>query len=204
MNKTIVILANSVKHGKHCVAGKCINTKQWIRPVANDLGKELTKEEASYVNKYGKYVVKPKQKIEMNLVKQVSLVNQPENYLIDNNSKWEQKFKIEDFELEQYLDYPSTLWGTSSNVPYNEVINNEILIEQSLYLVKVDNLQLYVNSSNKRRAKFNYNNIQYDLPVTDPQFDKIVLNNQELSGILCLSLGECFNNNCYKIVATIF
>ena len=28
MNKTIVILANSVKHGKHCVAGKCIDTKQ--------------------------------------------------------------------------------------------------------------------------------------------------------------------------------
>lgn len=204
MIKTVVILANSVKHGKHCVAGKCIKTKQWIRPVGNNIGKELTDEEASYVNKYGKYIVKPKQKIEMNFIQQVPLVNQPENYLIDNNIKWEQKFKIEDFELEQYLDYPLTLWGTSSNVPYNEVINNEIVIEQSLYLVKVDNLQLYVNSSNKRRAKFNYNNIQYDLPVTDPQFDKIILNNQELSGILCLSLGECFNNNCYKIVATIF
>ena len=42
MNKTIVILANSVKHGKHCVAGKFIDTKQWIRPVANDSGKEIT------------------------------------------------------------------------------------------------------------------------------------------------------------------
>lgn len=204
MNKTIVILANSVKHGKHCVAGKCINTKQWIRPVANDLGKELTKEEASYVNKYGKYVVKPKQKIQMNLLKQVPLINQPENYLIDDNNNWEQKFKIDDFELEQYLDYPSTLWGKSSNVSYNKVINNEIVIEQSLYLVKVDNLELYVNSSNKRRAKLNYNNILYDLPVTDPQFDNILSNKQQLSGVLCLSLGECFNNNCYKIVATIF
>ncbi len=203
MNKTIVILANSVKHGKHCVAGKCIDTKQWIRPVANDSGKELTKEEASYLNKYGKYVVKPKQKIQMNLLKQVPLINQPENYLIDDNNNWEQKFKIDDFELEQYLDYPSTLWGKSSNVSYNKVINNEIVIEQSLYLVKVDNLELYVNSSNKRRAKFNYNNILYDLPVTDPQFDNI-LSNKQLSGILCLSLGECFNNNCYKIVATIF
>lgn len=204
MDKTVVILANSVKHGKHCVAGKCINTKQWIRPVANDLGKELTKEEASYINKYGKYVVKPKQKIQMNLLKQVPLVNQPENYLIDNNNNWEQKFKIDDFELEQYLDYPSTLWGTSSNVSYNKVINNEIVIEQSLYLVKVDNLKLYLNSSSKRRAKFNYNNTIYDLPVTDPQFDNILSNKLELLGILCLSLGECFHNNCYKIVATIF
>lgn len=203
MNKTIVILANSVKHGKHCVAGKCINTKQWIRPVSNDLGKELTKEEASFLNSYGKYIVRPKQKIEMNLVKQVSLVNQPENYLIDNNN-WEQKFKIEDSELEEYLDHPSTLWGKGSSVSYNKVKNNEIVIEQSLYLVKVDNLHLYVNSSSKRRVKFYYNNILYDLPVTDPQFDNILSNKQQLSGILCLSLGECFNNNCYKIVATIF
>ena len=204
MIKTVVILANSVKHGKHCVAGKCVNTKQWIRPVSDNEGKELTNEHVSYINKYGKYVVKPKQKIEMNLIQGVPLVNQPENYLINNNSTWQQRYKIEDFELEQYLDHPLTLWGTSTNVSYNEVINGNINIEQSLYLVKVDNLELHINNINKRRAKFTYNNIAYNLPVTDPQFDKIKSNNQQLLSILCLSLGECFNNNCYKIVATIF
>ena len=37
----MVVFANSVKHGKHCVAGKLIDSNEWIRPEANDLGAEL-------------------------------------------------------------------------------------------------------------------------------------------------------------------
>lgn len=203
MSNTIVILANSVKHGKHCVAGKCVQTKRWIRAVANKEGKELTDNQASYTNKYGNFIVKPKQKIEMNLSGHVPMINQPENYLIDN-TRWNQRYKIENSELNQYLDYPASLWGQGSNVSYSRVMNGDITIEQSLYLVKVELLQLYINNYNKRRAKFTYNNIGYDLPVTDPQFNKIISNNTELQGILCISLGECFNDNYYKIVATIF
>lgn len=203
MNQTVVILANSVKHNQHCVAGKCLETKKWVRPVSDQTGKELNDDQASYTNKYGKFIVKPKQKIEMNLAQQVPLINQPENYLIDG-SRWNQKYKISDYELDEFLDYPSSLWGKGTSVPYTKVMNGDMKIDQSLYLVKVEDLKLYINSQNKRRAQFLYNNIGYDLPITDPQFDKIVSNNQELQGILCISLGECFNNNCYKIVATIF
>ena len=41
IKKTIVILANSVKHGNHCVAGKCITSKSWARPVFDVSGGEL-------------------------------------------------------------------------------------------------------------------------------------------------------------------
>ncbi|MGO3875885.1 MAG: dual OB domain-containing protein [Psychrobacter celer] len=42
MNNTIVILANSVKNRAHCVAGKCIRTRQWIRPVGDANGCALS------------------------------------------------------------------------------------------------------------------------------------------------------------------
>ena len=37
----IVILAKSVKHGNHCVAGKCVRSKRWYRPVSTIDGEEL-------------------------------------------------------------------------------------------------------------------------------------------------------------------
>ena len=40
MRKVIVVFANSVKHGKHCVAGKDVQSKKWIRPVSNAEGAE--------------------------------------------------------------------------------------------------------------------------------------------------------------------
>ena len=203
MRKTIVVLANSVKHNKHCVAGKCINTKEWIRPVSDSFGKELTNQQTTYSNKYGQYIVKPKQKIEMNFQSQVPLIHQPDNYLIDNN-QWIQRYKIDDAELYEYLDTPTSLWGNYNRIPYADIINKQIVISQSLYLVKSENLTLYYTKDQKRRAKFNYNSIGYDLPATDPEFDKIISDGKSISGIICISLGEEYNGFCYKIVATLF
>ena len=38
LSKNIVVLANSRKHGGHCVAGKCVDTGKWIRPVSRKEG----------------------------------------------------------------------------------------------------------------------------------------------------------------------
>ena len=203
MNKIVVILANSIKHNKHCVAGKCVQTKEWIRLVSDDLGHELTDQQSTYINKYGRYIVKPKQKIAMTLKSKVPLLHQPDNYLIDNN-QWTQKYKINDEDLNQYLDAPESLWGNYNRILYSNIANRQIVISQSLYLVQAENLTLYYIENHKRRAKFNYNNIGYDLPVTDPEFDKIISEERSISGIICISLGEEFNGYCYKIVATIF
>ena len=50
MRKLIVVFANSVKHGKHCVAGKEVQTKKWIRPVSNVDGAELDDHQCKYGN----------------------------------------------------------------------------------------------------------------------------------------------------------
>jgi len=200
---TIVILANSIKHGEHCVAGKDIQSKQWVRPVSNTEGAALSDKQAKFQNPYGTYLVKPMQKIEMSLVQNVPLINQPENYLIDD-STWQQRYSINDQELLQYVDNPSDLWGDGDHVIFANIENGFVKIEQSLYLVSVDSLNLYKTDEGKRRVNFMYNGIQYNLAVTDPKFDSIVSENTEVKNILCISLAEKFNNNCYKVVAHIF
>lgn len=199
----IIVLANSVKHGQHCVAGKCINTGNWIRPVSNANGAELSHEQAKYQNPYGTFGVKPLQKIRMGFSQHAPLSHQPENYLIDGNL-WRQNYSISEAELVAYLDTPDDLWGHDNRVQHSLITMGLHNIDQSLYLVQVDNLNLYTTGDRKRRASFNYNGSDYDLAATDPKFDDILREQREVNGILCISLGEEYQGYCYKLVATIF
>lgn len=202
-NVEIVIFANSLKHHQHCVAGKCISSGNWIRPVADQNGSELSNEQAKCLNPHGTFSVKPLQKVIMSFSEHVPLAHQPENYLIDG-SKWLQNYKIPDVALNHYLDNPKDLWGESDRLLHTDIISCQIVVKESLYLVAVDNLTLYKNKYDKRRASFSYNGTNYDLAVTDPNFDKIIQNNNTVKGVLCVSLGEEYQGYCYKIVATIF
>ncbi len=199
----IVVLANSVKHQQHCVAGKTLNSGQWIRLVADENGAELSHEQAKCQNPYGKFNVKPKQKVIIGLDRHVPLANQPENYVIDN-SVWKQNYQLSDIGLRGYIETPINLWGIGDRVPYAQIQSGNVQIDQSLYLIQVKNLNLYLKRFNKRRASFSYNGNDYNLAVTDPNFDRIILERYEHKDILCISLGENFEGNCYKIVATIF
>lgn len=220
MGITLVILANSVKHRLHCVAGKDINTKKWIRPVSSAIGEALTTEESSYMNKGSIWRVKPLDKITMELSKYVPLVQQPENYLI-SQEKWASNFKINRDDLSQYVDAPQNIWlDTSTNtdrVTSSLVASNEIVILQSLYLIKIDLLNLQISlehetfGEEKRKLKgsFEYNGVKYyNLAITDPktwsEYKEKPLGTYELKDIyLCLSLGEEFHGFYYKIIAAI-
>lgn len=198
----MVILANSVKHGQHCVAGKCINTGRWIRPVSNKQGAELNHEQAKYQNPYGTFSVKPLQRILMGFSQHVPLPHQPENFLIDGNL-WKQNFSIGLSDLFNYVDQPVDIWGLGNRVSHALITSGIYTVTQSLYLIQVDQLNLY-NKEGRRRAFFVYNGIEYDLAVTDPKFDEIVKENRLVQKILCISLGEEHKGHCYKLVATIF
>lgn len=206
MKTTIVIFANSIKHKEHCVAGKVVDSQQWIRPVSNQDGAALSDRQCTYENPHGQFKVKPLQKIEMGLSRRVPLPNQPENYLISEEI-WKQRYCIDKSELYEYLDTPDTLWGEGSKILYKEIENGDIHINQSLYLIKATGLRLS-KTDNGRRVKFIYAGLNYDLPTTDPNFDK-QLEKPENQEILCVSLGEKYDHNggnnysCYKIVASI-
>ena len=205
INRTIVVLANSVKHHQHCVAGKCIVSGEWIRPVSNIQGAELSNSQVQYSNQYGTYSAKVLQKMEMSFTSHVPLLNQPENHLISGNL-WKQRYKIDEHELLELLDYPDDLWGAGDSVIYRFITSGAVNIPQSLYLVAVENLRLYRNHRNKRRGSFSYNGINYDFAVTDPRFDQLTGGEENLQGILCISLGEHFEEQgkCYKLIASIF
>ena len=199
----IVVLANSVKHLQHCVAGKCVDTGRWIRPVSNQQGAELSHEQAKYQNPYGKYGVKPLQKIRMGFLQHVPLQHQPENYLIDGNL-WRQNYSICLADLPTYLDEPADLWSEGNRVQHAQINRGLYNVSQSLYLIQVEQLSLYHTDDGRRRASFIYNEINYDLAVTDPKFDEIVREQRAIMSILCISLGEEYQGYCYKLVATIF
>lgn len=202
-NIEVVVLANSVKHQQHCVAGKCIANGQWVRPVSNADGAELSHAQALCKNPYGQFNVKPLQKVIMSFSTHAPLSHQPENYVIDG-SVWRQNFGISVGELDNYLDTPNDIWGGTDRVSHASIVSGHISIEQSLYLIAVENLHLYKNQYDRRRASFSYRGNNYDLAVTDPNFDRIIQNNEVPKGVLCVSLGEEYQGNCFKLVATIF
>lgn len=199
----VIVLANSIKHKQHCIAGKCNRGGGWIRPVSDEQGAELSHDQARYQNKFGIYTVRPLQKIYMQFDKRVPLLHQPENCLI-NDQLWTQNYVINACDLSDYLDQPHDLWGDDNKIEYNLIRFGDYKVKQSLYLVQVDNLELYTTDQGKRRASFAYNHIEYDFAVTDPRFDEIVSKQYKVSGILCISLGEVYQGYCYKLVATIF
>lgn len=212
MKKTIVIFANSVKHHQHCVAGKDILTKEWIRPVADENGTELKDEQTKYKNPHGQFLAKPLQKMEIEFLKQISLAHQPDNYVIADKI-WEQKYKIELDEIKNYIDNPDNLWldgiSSSDRISYHLIQNESLKISQSLYLIQVEKIHIYwkdrsqYSQNPQRRGIFLYKNIKYDLALTDPAFSNF--QEQDLiNKYMCISLGEQLNGYCYKLIASIF
>jgi hypothetical protein len=202
IKKTITILANSYKHGHSCVAGKCISSGAWVRPVSSNEGGALTNQQKMYSNKFGNYSVKLLQNIEMSFERHAPLPNQPENFLI-SDMIWQQRYSFDKKKLNSLLDVPESLWGSGDRVSYNCIINGQQQIVQSLYLIQASNFSL-ATSSVKPRAKFEYNRTEYNLAVTDPHW----MNKQDegisRTPIICLSLGEVFNGDCFKLIANIF
>lgn len=200
MIKEIVVFANSVKHGNSCVAGKCMKTREWIRPVSNDQGGEISNEQTVKVSGYYLQIL---DKVKVDLSHHAPLNHQTENYVI-NQTQWADAFFIKKHQVEYYLDAPENLWGVGNRVSHHEIVNNQE-ITNSLYLVKVDELEIFKNQYDKRRARFSYGGIDYDLAVTGREFD----NNFRINStffrdvIICVSLGENHEGYCYKLVASI-
>ena len=197
MKKEIVVFANSVRSGKHCVAGKEIESKQWIRPVSPNGGEIST---AKCTVSGGKSPVRPLQKIEIDVdYPHTSIKHQPENWLIGSD-EWEHIGEITRGEIGPYLDSPDTLWGAGDRVPYSEIEDGKMTIEQSLYLVKVSELQLYRRTLNfgriQIRASFSYKRERYNLSCTDPCFKEHPnWPHYQEEEVLCVSLaGEKFES----------
>jgi hypothetical protein len=202
--KKLVILANSIKHGDRCVAGKCLSTGRWVRPVSTADGGALTFNQIQCRNSHGIFPAKNLQKVTIPLESSVPLLNQPENYLIAANSEWQQNNKICADELVNMLDYPISLWGEGNRVSYAAIEQSQIVLEESLCLIQTENLRFEYSQYGKPRAVFFYRGVKYDLPITDQNISSIVREQRKILGILCISLAQEYYGYCYKVVAAIY
>lgn len=214
MKTTFICLANSYKEGGRCVAGiECHNyiplwnendKPRWVRPVSADTPHGEIDSRLSYKLKLLDIV-------EMEAFDPMPEGHQVENVLFNPNSlKTKGVFPLQN--LDALCDhYQPFLFGNASNAVTEE---EAAQLTESLTLIKVTDFQFVIKTNPVNldkphvRLHFDFNEIRYNLPVTDPaflreiQFDKDFLKNApEL--YLCLSLGVLHEGLHYKLVAGI-
>lgn len=210
--ETIICLANSRKLGGHCIAGKKLENNKWIRPVSQLVTGELY---LQYIQYRDGSLPKCLDVIAIPVLREEPKFFQPENVLIAEG-QW---IKVHVFPLTKLDvlcdDNPSNfllLGGHTDRIRENYLQRNNI--ESSLALVRPQKLWIYITSSirgrRQARARFKYFNYDFDLVVTDPTIETndCLVQNKIYRVIaqrtyLCISLGEPFNGDCFKLVAAV-
>jgi len=211
MQKTIVLLANSIKLGGRCIAGvevqrqdgpsewtvvkETASRPKWIRPVSNVDDGEVPLEMAVRFSN-------------LDIVKLTKATRSPSGYQSEN-------YLFGDIEKIDAL--PSTARNLSSIVqdPGDQLFGNRgkavpdekiHLIDHSLIFVKPEQFSSYSTRSSsgsaQKRGIFTLNEVEYDLPITDPGF--VLGSEKEKKTFLTLSLGVLHNGWHSKLIAGVF
>jgi hypothetical protein len=234
----LLTLAKSFKMHGRCIAGKLVSfspnrqtiesINEWIRPIPN--GTSFTAPVPhNFCNLNNNQQLKNLDIIEINLTQPINIQGQPENHFFDPDNSWQKIGSLKPETIFQLVESPKNLWldtnCTSDRCTPHFVNNN---VEQSLYLIKVNNLQISLSKENntyngeiqtKTLASFSFANQRYEnFSITCPAIRKMLKNQypepnhppkilQLRNGddyILCISLGPLFHNFHYKFVASIF
>lgn len=221
MNKVFICLANSRKVSGRCIAGKELTANQvggWIRPISERDHHEISEEDRRYQDGQSAQVLDI---VELVLKNKSPHPCQLENYVIDDKYFWVKKGKYTE-SLRNILDNPATLWN--NNFSGTNGINDRVPTQsiphpiQSLYLIRPSRLTIIVriegaafgNAKTKVRANFVYNNVQYEISVTDPEVERKFIArgigeyNITTESFITVSLGEAYDGYYYKLAACIF
>ncbi len=190
----------------------------WVRPVSNRPTEEIAEHERRYADGTypGVFDI-----IAVPMVMEVPHTYQSENHLIDARYYWERMGRLPFAELAGAVD-PATgpLWvnGYSSTSGLHDRVPLSIAESQthSLRLIGPLNVEITVrpeglafgDMKRKLRAGFTYNGVRYRLRITDPVIERTYLAKENGSyriddAYLCVSLGEPYNDYCYKLVASV-
>lgn len=218
--KRIVCLANSRKLQGRCVAGREIvagGPGPWIRPVSARHHQEVSEYERQYQNGSDPKLLDV---IDVPLLTHRPKDFQQENWLLDPKYYWTKVDTYSWEDLEQFSDPGGSLWRNGSHTynGQNDQIPEQQAAEEtsSLKLIHVDAVRLRVfapgeafgNAKRRVQAGFRFSGAQYSLWVTDPNIERPYLAGEdgyyELGECyLTISLGEPFNDHCYKLVAAV-
>jgi hypothetical protein len=208
--KTVVCFANSRKNQGRCFAGKEVQTRQWIRPVSGRPLGELRRYE---MLDRGRREPELLDIVEIPLLNRAPHAYQQENYVL-GAGRWRIVDRLDPTDLRRFLDDDEDgLWDIGDGIVLSDRISETAIgrVKSSLKLVRPEGPTLYVTQtatgSRQLRALFSYRERRYNLVITDPSFEAqnrdADLGRYELpdSTVFCLSIGEPFEGNCYKLVA---
>jgi len=222
--KTIICLANSRKPPSgRCVAGKEIDGDgygQWIRPVSDRQGQEISEEERRFESGKKAQVLDV---VTVPMIEPRPARHQTENHLIDHDDYWT-KVSVATWDDVQeavdtvngplWINGHSTYHGRNDKVPENLVRD----LKSSLMLVRIPELCIevvaesgYEGRPGRRRVRtvFRHSGHSYSIVVTDPEVDDEYFAKkngkyQLEDAIVCFSLAELFYGHASKLAAAIF
>ena len=214
MNKEIVILAKSSKHGEYCIAGVDTTTGEWVRPISLNVVNEGSIPFSDIIYEDGNEV-QILDKVKVNILSYAPTISQPENYVYDSKVTWK---KTGISSLEEVIAFRG--YDRADNIFYNskkEVAENELSGQPSLLLVNVKNSYIFIKTfeEGKPRIQFNfeYNNIEYKyFKISDEVIKNTLANRPDGSYCSIENLPVVFSltdkyektGKYYKMVAQMF
>ena len=189
----------------------------WIRPVSTREHQEVCEYERQYQDGSDPRVLDI---IDIPLLEHQPADYQQENWILDPQYYWIRVGAFDWGDLHKIAETEGILWRNGNSTLSG--INDRIPIEQasaetsSLKLVHVERLRLQVfapgqafgNSKRRVQAHFQYAGREYGLWITDPRIEREYLAQEDGDYqfgecYLTVSLGEPYDNYCYKLVAAV-
>jgi hypothetical protein len=187
MEKTFVVLANSIRRSQWCVAARELIERDgewtsgpWIRPVSEHGEGELYPQEIAYRDGGQPQVLDV---VRATPAGTQACAHQPENYLLEPGCPWERMGTFPCDRLGLLEENPATLWlepGNRTDRIHCDLAVASVSPFQSLYLIRLTELSLHGwqehdpfrgRPRKQRRAVFKYGGSRYSLSITDPTID---------------------------------
>ena len=182
--KRLLILANSIKHGGRCLAGREIflngeseyRIGQWVRPVSHVDGKEIRHIERFY---WPQDPVKVGDFAEVAVGEKMIDPWHPENWRLASSDAWRRILDAFEFpSLDRLEERPRDLWlepgQRTDRIAHEELLANPPA--QSLVMIRPENFRMQLSSmmiegelTRRRRCLFRYRGVDYDMGMTDPE-----------------------------------
>lgn len=228
--KRVLVLANSMKKGGRCVAGREATTGErldlgpWLRPISDAAEGELLPQHMALD---GGGQLEPLDIVDIPVTEHAGDPVHPEDWRVTGEN-WVFVETCSADTLATLVERPPSLWlqaGRASDRVTTEFLKASAN-HQSLYLIRPQNLRLrywrefnnykgYVQK--KTRALFDYRGVAYDMGFTDPKataeyckdYPAVDQPAKEVTPpfgdncVLCVSLTPPLNGTHYKVVATL-
>ncbi len=229
--KRIVVLANSIKKGARCVAGREVGFESqlvsgtWIRPVSGESEGEL---EPRHMRIESGVRLKALEIVDIPFTRYSSDPIHPEDWIVDTKRAWQKVGELDANTLDTFAEQPKNLWLESTS--HTERVTGKFLLNQpkhqSLYLIRPADLRIELTCEHNRfknmdqrktRVAFVYHGQHYQMSLTDPDFtDRYCMTYPAIGAhativrpsfidncLLCVSLTPEFNGYHYKVAATV-